>query len=123
MSLTQPISTAESGRSEPLLISIVGHADVGNALAFEHRLQKAAEGPHREIVIDFSRCDYVDSVVLAILIKFVRTAAASRAVLIADAHSNVRKSFRIVNLERLVQIVETFDEAVAVISKPTVAVG
>ncbi len=123
MSLVQLISTAESGRSEPLLISIVGHADVGNALAFEHRLQKVAEGPNRGVIIDFTQCDYVDSVALAVLIKFIRTTTISRAVLIAGAHSNARKSFRIVNLERLVRIVETFDEAVVVISEPTVAVG
>ncbi len=77
MLLAREISTAKGGASEPLLISIVGRVDVGNALAFERRLQRVAEGVPRQVLIDFNQCEYVDSVALAILMKFIRTTATA----------------------------------------------
>ncbi len=95
--------TAEGSRA---IISIVGRFDFNRHREFRSACEKAlAQADAREIEVDFSRVDYIDSSALGMLLMLRDTASASnKTVKLRNCLGNVKQVLDIANFGKLFTI-------------------
>lgn len=101
-----------SWRNNVAILAIDGEIDVSNASEFCDRyLVLAKQGP--AVIVDLTACRYMDSSGLQVLAKSVGEKDAPRAIVVPPK-SPVRRIFDVLNLARVLTVVETLHEALAI---------
>ena len=83
-------------------IFLSGEVDVGNCGIFKEELGKAVENTERDITLDLSDLDYIDSAGLGILVGvFKRLDEKGLSLRVVNSNDYIKKLFRITKLETL----------------------
>lgn len=91
------------------ILVIEGEIDVSNAIEFRERYTALAKHAS-SVVVDLTRCRYMDSEGIKVLAKCATDFGAPRA-LVVPSGSPVRRLFDILDLAELLRVVGTVEEA------------
>jgi anti-sigma B factor antagonist len=80
------------------LLEIEGDIDHANADLFDRAVQDCLAGGRR-LLLDLTRCPYIDSGGLAVLLSLVKALAPSGWLGVITPNKNVRRMFQIVGLD------------------------
>lgn len=101
---------------------VQGDVDAANAATLRESL--VALTVHPKVVLDFSGVPFIDSAGLGCLIAGARRIhAADGDVVLSSARRAVHRLLHTVGMDRVLPIVETMDEALAVLNEPDELVG
>lgn len=101
----------EDSGPDRAIIRVEGELDLGTAPKLADELDAAA-GAGKRVVLDLSRCEFIDSSGLRTLLSARSTAAAgggSFALVVADP--NLLRVFEVASLDRILEIHPTLDAA------------
>jgi anti-sigma B factor antagonist len=107
------LKTEKSG-NDAYVIALAGEVDLYTAPEFKQELLDVIGGGAKEVVVDFSRTTFIDSTTLGVLVggvKRLRPAGGRLSIVCSDR--NITKIFEITGLDRVFQIYESRDEALA----------
>jgi anti-anti-sigma factor len=90
-------------------IGVVGELDLASARDFEDSVN-ALNGAAPTIVIDMSECTYIDSSIVAVLIRASRRFGKKLTIVVPEK-SALRKIFTILNLEHVLPIEPSIEAA------------
>lgn len=94
------------------VVAIVGDLDLYSAPEFERHLLGATKNGATSLIVDLSRCSFLDSTALGILIDANRRLfATGRPLTVVTGDRNVRKVFEVTGLDRVFRIVPSRDHA------------
>lgn len=102
-------------RDGVLILPISGEFDVGNAADLERHLGEVAT-PGTPVILDFSDTGYIDSSVLAVLIRR-KKALGTRVAFVVPKSSKVRLIFDVAGVLEVLGVVESVDDALKIFGK------
>ena len=84
------------------ILAIAGEVDIYTAQELKNRLYEIVDSTSKDIVIDCSNLNYIDSTGLGIFVgAFKKAKADSRNIKIVNIKDNIRKLFIITGLDKL----------------------
>ena len=94
------------------VVALRGELDLDQAPSLARVLDELRASGSRELVVDLSRLDFVDSSGISTLLGAARAVAADRGMLVVAAPTaHVRRVFEIVNLSEVVAIEDDVERA------------
>ena len=106
------ITTAQVG-PESYVVALTGEVDMYEAPALERDLAKIARRGGRRVIVDFSSADFIDSTVLALLVREVeRLRPAGGDLLVVSSDPRILRAFRITGLDGMFTIEPNLEQAV-----------
>jgi anti-sigma B factor antagonist len=110
--------TEESFGPSGLVLAVSGELDIATAPALRDRLTSAIEAGKRRLVIDLSAISFLDSVALAAIVHTKqRLPEDGRLAVVVDPSSYVMLVFQSGGLGTVLDLVETRDQAVELVSR------
>jgi anti-sigma B factor antagonist len=106
------VATASS--ADAFVLAVTGQADLHTAPELREAISAAIDDGQRRVAIDLTEATFVDSMTLGVLLGALRrlTAVDGRlAIICPDPH--LRRVFEITSLDRVLDLVDTRDEAFA----------
>ena len=101
-----------------LAITVGGELDIATAPALRDRLAAAIDAGKHRLVIDLSALTFLDSVALATIVHAKqRLPEEGRMAIIIDPSSYVMLVFESGGLPKVLDLVETREEAIALVSR------
>ena len=96
------------------VVAVKGEVDLATAPTLKNRLLDLVTAGSREIVVDLSSTDFLDSTGLgAVVAAFKRVRAHDGNLTLVATTARVKRVFEITNLDRVVPICATVEEACA----------
>jgi anti-sigma B factor antagonist len=108
---------AEPLGSDGLVLTVSGELDVATAPALRERLREATDAGVRRIVLDLCGVTFIDSLTLAAIVGARTRLGDEGSMAIATCHHYVLLIFEAGGLDGLLDVVETRDEAVALVQE------
>ena len=109
--------TEETFDPSGLIITVTGELDIATAPALRDRLDAAIEAGTRRLVIDLSAITFLDSVALATIVHAKQQLPeGGMMALVVDPASYVMLVFESSGLPQVLDLVETRDQAVYLVS-------
>jgi anti-anti-sigma factor len=99
-------------------ISVQGELDLSTAPDLEGPLNEALESGEGSVLIDLSRCEFIDSTGIALIVRAwqrLDSGENGRALVICSQNDQVRRVLEITGLELSIPVHTTRDEALAAI--------
>lgn len=90
------------------VVRVHGECDISSSPALAAKLAESDKAAHR--IVDFSDCRFVDSSVIAVLIRSLKESTGSLRVVV-DGKSSIAKVFTITHLDQLVPVYSSLDAA------------
>jgi anti-anti-sigma factor len=106
---TYELETMDAGETGPVVVALAGELDLTNASDLERRLGDLANAPR--LVVDLNRVSFIDSAALQVLFRLARERRSDGLVFALDPSSPIATVVRIVDLESVVPIASSPDEA------------
>lgn len=105
-------------------VAVAGELDAYTAPRLLEAVAGALDAGHEWLLVDLGDVQYIDSVGLGILIGGAKRAAERNGDLsVACSRPNVRRVFDVSGTAELLNVVDTVDEAVAILSEARAAQG
>lgn len=98
-------SSSENGYD---VVRVYGECDIYSSPSLASKLAESDRAAHR--IVDFSDCIFVDSSVIAVLIRSLKETTGTLRVVV-DGNSPIAKVFTITHLDQIVPVFSTLDEA------------
>jgi anti-sigma B factor antagonist len=95
------------------VVSVEGELDLTTAPRLKWTLLDALEAGRCQLVLDLSRCGFMDSTALGVLVGVNRSLDAGARLAIACTRSNVLKIFELSGMDGAFALFATVDEALA----------
>jgi anti-sigma B factor antagonist len=96
------------------LIAVTGELDLFTAPDLRTKINELIDADVRELIVDLSETEFVDSTALGVLLGAFRRLRSFRGQLvIVDGHDNVTRTFRVAGLDQILTIVDSYEEAAA----------
>jgi anti-sigma B factor antagonist len=125
--MTSRTETSSSSQDEPLafaiterqldertdVVSVQGELDLTTAPQLKWTLVDALQAGHSQLVLDLSRCSFMDSTALGVLVGVNRGLDADARLAIAGARANIQKIFELSGMDGAFALFATVDEALA----------
>ena len=97
-----------------VIVTLSGRLDFNARHEFQSGMEKAKESGSSLIVLDMKDVSFIDSAALGLItVAYKNMAAAKVGVVIAHAQEYVQKIFSLANLQNIIKIYPTVDEAVS----------
>jgi anti-anti-sigma factor len=97
-------------RAAPVVVRVIGELDFATSPQLEAAIQGTQNGTPRVVIVDFTRCRYLDSSVLTILVRSYKALTDSLRIVIPE-DAQIRRIFNITNLDKLLRIEATVADA------------
>jgi anti-anti-sigma factor len=100
-------------------IFVRGELDLSTAPELEAPLEQALEGGKGSVLIDLTRCEFIDSTGIALIVRAwqrLQSGENGRALVICTENDQVRRVLEITGLELSIPVHTTRDEALAALS-------
>lgn len=100
-------------------ISVRGELDLSTAPDLEGPLEQALENGEGSVIIDLTRCEFIDSTGIALIVRAwqrLQSGSNGRALVICSQNDQVRRVLEITGLELSIPVHTTRDEALASLS-------
>jgi anti-sigma B factor antagonist len=101
-------------RGDQTVLAVDGELDLATAPAFRQAATNAVADGARDLVVDLSACDHIDSIGVGLLLgvlKRSRTVGGSLVVVCPDAR--LRRVLELTELTRIVRVSDRLDDALA----------
>jgi anti-sigma B factor antagonist len=103
-----------------LTIGVAGEVDLATVPSLEQALAEGAAEEPNAIVVDLTRCVFIDSSGLALLVRSARAGDSRRIVALASANGQVERALEISGIGAMLPVFGTVSEAIAaVLNGPT----
>jgi anti-sigma B factor antagonist len=113
---TQRFEATETTFKGVRLVAIGGELDISTSSRVRELLSEAAKDAERPLVIDLTRCEFIDSTGLATLLHGAKPAQNGESnVALVSAGGEVRKLLELTAIDRTIPVFSTVDEAVAAV--------
>jgi anti-sigma B factor antagonist len=115
-SQTEPVAFAITERQldkRTNVVSVEGELDLTTAPRLKWALVDALQAGHSQLVLDLSRCSFMDSTALGVLVGINRGLDADARLAIACTRANVHKIFELSGMDGAFALFATIDEALA----------
>jgi anti-anti-sigma factor len=102
-----------------LTISVRGELDLSTAPALEGPLEQTLESGNGSVLIDLTRCEFIDSTGIALIVRAwqrLQSGENGRALVICTQNDQVRRVLEITGLELSIPVHTTRDEALAALT-------
>jgi anti-sigma B factor antagonist len=98
-----------------VIVHVAGDVDLSNSAELRHALTDAATPDTTGLAVDMSDVGYVDSTGLTVLAELARELGVRRQGLavVAPARSGIRRLLELVQLDRVITLRESVDQATA----------
>ena len=90
--------------------------DLASAPALKDELLNAIKGGHRHIVVDLSGIQFIDSVGLGVLVGVMKQLRPDGGIAVVCPNERMRSTFEATGLDDLLNVSDTYDEAVAALA-------
>jgi anti-sigma B factor antagonist len=108
------LSIEESRLGDMVLLDVVGEVDVASVREFMEAVQRAGEGDPRELWIDLTHVEFLDSTGLAVIVlAHRRLDRPVRRLSLICPKGAVRRVLEIAGVDRVVPVHASRDDAVA----------
>ena len=100
-------------------ISVRGELDLSTAPELEAPLEQALESGKGSVLIDLTRCEFIDSTGIALIVRAwqrLQSGENGRALVICTENDQVRRVLEITGLELSIPVHTTRDEALAALT-------
>lgn len=100
-------------------ISVQGELDLSTAPDLEGPLEKTLENGEGSVLIDLSRCEFIDSTGIALLVRAwqrLDSDGSGRDLVLCSQNDQVRRVLEITGLELSIPVHQTRDEALAALT-------
>jgi anti-sigma B factor antagonist len=98
------------------IVAIDGELDIATSPKVRGLLDEAAKDAERPLVVDLTRCAFIDSTGLAALLHGTKPAQNGEShVAVVSPGGEVRKLLELTAIDRTIPVFETVDEAVAAV--------
>ncbi len=100
-------------------ISVRGELDLSTAPELEGPLQQALDSGEGSVLIDLSRCEFIDSTGIALIVRAwqqLDSGENGRVLVICSQNDQVRRVLEITGLELSIPVHTTRDEALAALT-------
>lgn len=100
-------------------ISVQGELDLSTAPDLENPLEKALESGEGSLLIDLSRCEFIDSTGIALIVRAWQRLTgdgSDRDLVLCSQNDQVRRVLEITGLELSIPVHQTRDEALAALT-------
>jgi anti-sigma B factor antagonist len=100
-------------------ISVRGELDLSTAPELEGALEAALESDEGSVLIDLSRCEFIDSTGIALIVRAwqrLDSGENGRGLVICSQNDQVRRVLEITGLELSIPVHTTRDEALAALT-------
>ncbi|HEX7279333.1 MAG TPA: STAS domain-containing protein [Solirubrobacterales bacterium] len=100
-------------------IAVHGELDLSTAPDLEGPLDEALSSGEGSVLIDLSRCEFIDSTGIALIVRAwqrLDSGENGRALVICSQNDQVRRVLEITGLELSIPVHQTRDEAIAALS-------
>ncbi len=104
------MTTINSGQNGSTQLDLDGEYDLSHASQLEESIQGAGEAANGLIILDFTRCRFVDSTILGVLLRQY-DALGPRMRFVVPKGSPVRRVLDLTNLTEQLRVIETVDDA------------
>lgn len=106
--------------SKPPIIELEGEVDVYTAPQLKQQMITLLEAGARELVVDLTKVDYLDSTALGVLIGGLKRMRERDGNMVLVCPSpRIRRVFEITGLDKIFEIFNTSDDAIATAGKET----
>jgi anti-sigma B factor antagonist len=105
------------------VVAVEGELDLTTAPRLKWTLLDALQAGHSQLVLDLSRCSFMDSTALGVLVGVNRGLDAGSRLAIACTRPNVLKIFELSGMDGAFALFATVDEALAYARGRTAQVG
>jgi anti-anti-sigma factor len=85
------------------LVRVLGELDYLSSEQLSAALARVRDGGRRTVIVDFTQCRYIDSSVLTILIRASKSLGDALRIVVPES-SKIRRMFAVTNLDRLLRI-------------------
>jgi anti-sigma B factor antagonist len=105
-----------STKDDVPIVAVAGALSIegGDSFEFMKVVERQLQDGHREIVVDLTNCDYIDSSGIAALVSaFTKSAKVGGKVAIANPPKKLRELFAITKLETILKPYDTLESALA----------
>jgi anti-sigma B factor antagonist len=87
------------------VVSVAGELDLYTAPRFEEELRAAFSAGPSAVIVDLTKCEFIDSTALGVLMRTKKALAASAdALSLVTSDHNIRKIFELTGLDRMFAI-------------------
>lgn len=108
-----PMHLERESNPEYEILRIIG--SIVAAESVELSRDPSLQNPSKNLVLDLAQVDFLDSVGLGVLVNLIRAfKSAGRKCVFASPPPTVRNTFRLTHIDKIVDIRETLEEAIAV---------
>ncbi|HEY6145716.1 MAG TPA: STAS domain-containing protein [Solirubrobacterales bacterium] len=100
-------------------ISVHGELDLSTAPELERPLEQALEGGEGSVLIDLSKCEFIDSTGIALIVRAwqrLNGGGNGRTLVLCSQNEQVRRVLEITGLELSIPVHPTRDEALAALT-------
>jgi anti-anti-sigma factor len=100
-------------------ISVRGELDLSTAPELEGPLEEALNSGEGSVLIDLSRCEFIDSTGIALIVRAwqrLDSGANGRTLVLCSQNDQVRRVLEITGLELSIPVHQTRDEALAALT-------
>ena len=94
----------EALSDETAVVSVAGELDMYTAPSFEQELVAALVSGTRRVVVDLSKCEFLDSTALRVLLRTRASLEDKSRLVLAAPDRSILRVFQITGLERLFTI-------------------
>jgi anti-sigma B factor antagonist len=109
----KPFKATEEDVRGALVITIAGELDIATSPKVRELLGNAARDPDRPLVIDLTRCEFVDSTGLATLLHGAKPAQDGESnVALVSVGGEVRKLLELTAIDRTIPVFDSLDSAI-----------
>lgn len=96
------------------VLTVSGDVDMSTAPQLEQQLAELADGGARQIVVDLSSVDFLDSSALGVLVGLHKRLAAEQGTIkLVCGHPRIERIFAITRLTEVIPLFETVEAAAA----------
>jgi len=101
-------------RGDVAILSLAGRLDFHARHDFQAAIHKTKESDVRLVILNMKEVSFIDSVALGLVTVAYKTLeGANIRLVVADAHSYVQKILTLTNLESIIKIYPSIEEAMA----------
>lgn len=108
LGVQQAVIRVEQQGDVPVVVTS-GELDLSVAETLAGRIATLADGP---AVVSLADCTYIDSTILTVLVKSTKARNGNLAIVLPPVH-RLRRIFEIANVNHILNVVGTLDEAIA----------
>ena len=108
-----PFDLTEAVHPNARIVSIAGEFDLSVADKAERVLGRASSDPERALVLDLTRCSFLDSTAVALIVGAARalTNGQSKIAIASRPESSVADMLRLTGIDQTVPVLATLAEA------------